>query len=233
MQEEKLPLYLDEINSLRAHARGISIYKGLEVDYVPGVISPRDFAALLDYTIGSVHFVDDYQGKRWEIDNTLEVFKAGLEQIFHNDIRAAVTRYFSLTREMITKAPPHIVGHLDKIKMHNMAHPFFEESEPWYKQEVEQTLKAIKYANLIIEVNTRGLYKKKSATTYPSPWILERIHDAHIPVTLNSDAHDPEDLIKEFEQTAAQLKDIGFRQLSVLRNGIWKQTPFTEYGLQP
>lgn len=231
MREEKLPLYLREIETLRSSYKGIEIYKGLEIDFVPGIVSPRDFTGRLDYTIGSIHFVDAYEGKRWEIDNTLETFEWGLEKIFRNDIRAAVTRCYALTRQMIADAPPHVLGHLDKIKMHSTDGRFFDESEPWYREEVDQTLKAVKRANVIVEVNTRGLYKKKSPNPYPSPWILERLHAAHIPITLSSDAHHPEELIREFEHTALQLRDIGFRKLSILRNGIWKQMPFTEYGL--
>ena len=231
MQEQKLPLYLREIESLRSSYKGIEIYKGLEIDFVPGVVSPRDFTDRLDYTIGSIHFVDASEGKRWEIDNTLEIFKWGLEKIFRNDIRAAVTRCYELTRQMIADAPPHILGHLDKIKMHNAEARFFDESEPWYREEVDKTLKAVKRANVIVEVNTRGLYKKKSPNPYPSPWILERLHAAHVPITLSSDAHHPDELIREFEHTALLLRDIGFKKLSILRNGIWKQVPFTEYGL--
>lgn len=231
MREKKLRSYLREIDGLRASAKGIQIYKGLEIDFIPGIVSPRDFVAMLDYTIGSVHFVDSFEGIRWEIDNTREVFRRGLEKIFQNSIRAAVTRYFELTRQMITSTPPHIVGHLDKIKMHNQELPFFEESEPWYREEVDKTLQAIRRANVIVEVNTRGIYKKKTINPYPSPWILERICEAHIPITLSSDAHHHSELVREFEPTAAQLRDIGFKKLSVLNNGIWKPVPFTENGL--
>lgn len=231
MREQKLRSYLREIDGLKVSTKGIQIYKGLEIDFIPGVISPRDFVAMLDYTIGSVHFVDSFEGMRWEIDNTTEVFRMGLEKIFQNNIRAAVTRYYELTRQMIANAPPHIVGHLDKIKMHNQDHPFFEESEPWYTEEVDKTLQAIHRANVIVEVNTRGIYKKRTTNPYPSPWILERICAAHIPIALSSDAHHRSELVREFEPTAAQLRDIGFKKLSVLTNGIWKQVSFTENGL--
>jgi histidinol-phosphatase (PHP family) len=232
MDKQKLPSYLREIDELKAHVKGLEIYKGLEVDFIPGVISSRDFVTMLDYTIGSIHFVDSYEDTPWEIDNTLEVFKTGLAKIFQNNIRAAISRYYELTRQMITTAPPHIVGHLDKIKMHNLQEALFDESESWYKEEIDKTLQIIRRANVIVEVNTRGLYKKKTTNTYPSPWVLERIYEAHIPITLSSDAHHRSELVREFEPTAAQLRDIGFKKLSVLNNGIWKQVPFNENGLE-
>src|SRR5688572_28869408 len=59
----------------------IEIYKGLEVDYIPGVISPADFSAQLDYTIGSVHFVEQFNnGIGWEIDGPHLLFLQGLEE---------------------------------------------------------------------------------------------------------------------------------------------------------
>jgi len=231
MKQGAFPNYLGEIESLKSAFPEVEIYKGLEIDFVPDVISPGDFAPRLDFTIGSVHFVDSFEGKRWEIDNTLEVFREGLEKIFRSDIRVAITRYLELTREMVIKTPPDIVGHLDKIKMHNTSVPLFEESEAWYREEMDKTLRTIRDAGIIVEVNTRGLYKKKSLTLYPSPWVLERIRDLEIPITLSSDAHHPDELTREFKPAAGLLNDIGFKNLSILKGGIWKQMPFNTYGI--
>lgn len=230
MKPQALPVYLKEIESLRRSYPDIGIYKGLEIDFIPGLIGPSDFKPQLDFTIGSIHFVETFAGKHWEIDNTLEVFKEGLSRIFQNDIRHAITRYYELTREMVIESAPDIVGHLDKIKIHNTQEPFFEESEGWYRNEIDKTVAVISQASAIIEVNTRGLYKKKSVTTYPSPWILERILRAQIPITISSDAHHAEDLTREFQPTIALLKDIGFKNISILNAGIWKEMPLTEYG---
>jgi histidinol-phosphatase (PHP family) len=232
MKGESLPVYLKEIESLKPVFQHMEIYKGLEVDFIPGEISPNEFRGRLDYTIGSIHFVDHFEGKRWEIDNTLEIFKEGLKNIFESNIQKAVTRYYQLTREMIMKSPPDIIGHLDKIKMHNFRHPLFEESELWYRQEIDKTLELIRQGNTIIEVNTRGLYQNRSSTTYPSPWVLDRVCELGIPVTLSSDAHHPAELTKEFEETTEFLRQIGFKNFSILTGGSWKQVPIQEYGLR-
>src|SRR5690242_19579347 len=49
MREDKLRSYIREIDKLKTAANGIEIYKGLEIDYVPGVVSARNFVAMLDY----------------------------------------------------------------------------------------------------------------------------------------------------------------------------------------
>jgi histidinol-phosphatase (PHP family) len=228
MKEGAFSGYLREIESASKTFAEINVYRGLEVDFIPGVMGPTDFTEALDYTIGSIHFVEAFRGKRWEIDNTSEVFREGLTNIFDGDIRAAISRYYSLTREMVTKSPPDILGHMDKIKIN--AGPFFNESQSWYIDEVDKTLALIRETNIVVEVNTRGLYKKKAETTYPSPWILERILSMGMPITLSSDAHHPDDLISEFRSTHAMLGQIGFKDISVLSNGMWNKMPLNEYG---
>lgn len=230
MQGERLPGYLAEIESAKEVYPQIQLYKGLEVDFIPGIVSPQTFSDELDYTVGSVHFVEQFDGNGWEIDNTTEVFREGLEKIFHNDIRAAVTRYLELTRDMLSTAPPDILGHLDKMKV-NATVFRFDERDGWYRDEINATIKSIVDANTIVEVNTRGQYKNKSVTPYPSPWILEKLHERKVRVTISSDAHHPQDLIREFDAARQLLLDIGFTHTSVLKDGTWTQLPLDKYGI--
>lgn len=233
MKAERLPEYLATINSLRTKQPPLEVYSGLEVDYIPNKISPAKYSSQLDYTIGSIHFVDQYaDGRPWEIDNTYDVFLQGLQNIFHNNVQEAICRYFALTREMIQESEPTIVGHLDKIKMHNRNHSFFQEDDPWYRNEIMETLKVISKAGTIVEVNTRGIYQRKTQETYPSKWILELIHQMEIPITLSSDAHHPDDLITSFAETAHVLRNIGFVAINTLHEGKWKPLAFNEYGIQ-
>jgi histidinol-phosphatase (PHP family) len=231
MKKEDLGSYLEDIEHLRLHSK-LEVYKSLEIDFIPGVCSPFDFKDTLDYTIGSIHFVDKFpDGRHWEIDNSHEIFLDGLKQIFNNDIRALVTRYFELTREMIFASAPDIIGHLDKIKMQNPGQKFFNENDAWYRKEVEKTLRLIQQADLIVEVNTRGIYQKKTSETYPSPWILEMLREKNIRITMSSDAHHPKDLINQFPETAILLLKMGFKNLTVMADGIWKQFSFNENGI--
>ncbi len=224
MKRENLTHYINEINQLKKSTSQLQVYSGLEVDYIPGKISTDNFKNQLDYTIGSIHFVESFHDDRgWEIDGTHASFSEGYEFIFKKDIRAVVTRYLELTREMIIRSCPTIIGHLDKIKIQNKYFPYFDESENWYQQEVKHTLDVIRESGAIVEVNTRGLYQKKSITTYPSPWILKLICQQRIPITLSSDAHHPEDLIKQFPETAKLLLAIGFKKIRILMDGKWQE----------
>jgi len=233
MKAEHFTDYLHSIETLKDSIPGLEVYKGLEVDFIPGVIYASNFSKELDYTIGSIHFVDQFpDGKHWEIDGLHTVFLDGLEKIFHDDIRLAVSRYFELTREMIETSCPSIIGHLDKIKIQNPAQKFFSEDEGWYREEIKKTIDLIADKKVIVEVNTRGIYQKKSTTTYPSPWILELMFAKNIPITLSSDAHHPTDIINQFPEAAALLMDIGYDSIHVLHKNKWKAFSFDKHGIQ-
>ena len=233
MKMENLENYLLEIDQLKKDTQQLQIYSGLEVDYIPGKISPLDFRKQLDYTIGSVHFAESFSdGRGWEIDGSEATFKEGYEQIFKNDIQAVIIRYFELTREMIDKGCPDIIGHLDKIKMQNKFTAYFDESEKWYRTEVIKTINIIRDSAAVVEVNTRGIYQKKTSTTYPSPWILELLHEQRIPITISSDAHHPDDLINQFPETAKLLLSIGFKKIRILLDGRWQDVPFDQHGVK-
>ena len=107
----------------------------------------------------------------------------------------------------------------------------WDESASWYKEEVLKTLEEIRSANAMVEVNTRGMYKKISVEPYPSVWILKEIHAMGIPVCLNSDAHHPREITGSFEEAAVILKKIGFKTLRVLWNKEWQDMAFNEKGV--
>ncbi len=227
MPVEKLDQYLSEIQYLKLANKKIEIYSGLEVDYIPNRIAPLDFKQHLDYTIGSIHFVEQFKnGQGWEIDGAHSHFLEGLSEIFGHGIKDAVHRYYELTLEMVTRSTPDIVGHLDKIKIQNIGEKFFKETDAWYQEEIKMTLEAICQAGCLVEVNTRGIYQKKSATTYPSPWILALVHQKKIPITVSSDAHHKHDLINNFQETLVNLKEIGFQEINMLENGKWTAYKF-------
>lgn len=227
MVSEDLMAYRQEIAALQQrYADRMPIYCGLEIDYIPGVTGPnhpRWQELALDYTIGSVHFVDFLpDGLPWEIDGSHMVFLRGLDALFHGDIQQAVERYYALIRQMVVEDPPDIVGHLDKIKIHSEGGQLFSEQACWYQETVQQTLDLIAKHSLMVEVNTRGLYKRKTAEPYPSTWVLERMRAMNIPIVLNSDAHHSREVMACFPETITCLQRLGFKEVQQLHRGVWQ-----------
>lgn len=229
--------YIQELKFLKERYRDqIEIYIGMEVDFVPGISSvhhPQIANLDLDYTIGSIHFIPVNQNAEFfEIDGSHTSFNKGLSSYFRNDIMEVIKIYFHLTRQMLLESPPDVLGHLDKIKIQNEEDKYYHEKSRWYHKQLDKTLEVIKESGVIVEVNTRGIYKKKSPQPYPSPWILEKIHRMGIPITLSSDAHHPDEIIKEFGNTASLLRNIGFKKLHVLLEREWIPVSFDQAGLR-
>jgi histidinol-phosphatase (PHP family) len=224
----KLQEYCDTIRELQLKYRNrISIWLALEMDYIDGIST--DFRTLkdtcgLDYTIGSVHLVRNGDDESlWFIDGSkVESYNEGLRNVFGGDTRLAVTSYYEQVSRMIREQKPDIIGHFDKIKMHNQ-NRFFREDEIWYRRLVMDLLDTIEQSGVIIEVNTRGIYKKRCDELYPGQWILKEIRKKGLPVTLSSDAHRPEEINGYYAETLEILKNIGFKSLVYFDEDGWKE----------
>ncbi|WP_020526985.1 histidinol-phosphatase [Flexithrix dorotheae] len=236
MNPDRLKNYCEEILVLKEKYKSkIQLYLGLEVDFIPDVIGPKSAHILeshLDFTIGSIHYTGTFaDGRYCEIDGPHQFFLEGLNKIYGGNVKLMIRTYYQLMREMLEQETPTILGHMDKIKIQNEGGHLFGEDELWYQNEVEKTLDLVKAKGVIIEVNTRGIYKGITIEPYPSKAILEQINAKEIPIMLNSDAHLPGEIDKGFRDTAKLLKNMGFQQMMALVDGKFKAFEFNENGL--
>src|SRR5688572_19686186 len=82
MKPSDLDIYISELQRVKSISSSAEVYCGLEADFIPGKISPADFRKKLDYVIGSIHFVDEFDdGQGWEIDGPYTDFLKGLKEI--------------------------------------------------------------------------------------------------------------------------------------------------------
>ncbi|WP_158275620.1 histidinol-phosphatase [Marinilabilia rubra] len=216
MKEEKLSEYLKVLSHLKEkYKERIKLLTSMEVDYIPGEAGPshqRVVNANLDYIVGSVHFVEAYDdGTHFSIDDSTEDFTRGLNQIFGGDIQKLVKRYFELQKEMIANEPPHILGHMDKIRMHNRNRFFFDEKDKWYLDEVRSTMKLAAEKGVVVEINTK--YFERADFSFPSRDHFRWMGEEKIPVTLNSDAHHPDKLLSGFKEILEMVENSGITEL--------------------
>ena len=244
VKSEDMPQYVAEITQLKEEFKDqIDIYCALEADYLTGVSEP--FAVTkekyyLDYLIGGVHLVinpalrpfDELRAQGplaeqiWFIDGPKwEVYDEGLQKFFNGDIRRAVRRFFDQSNEMIENEQFDIIAHFDKIKMHNRDR-YFHEDEPWYRKLALETLDLIREKGLVMEINTRGIYKKRYNGFYPSPWLMEEACKMGVPAIISPDAHHFREITLEFEAAEEALKKAGYRSVVNFKDG-----QFIEVGL--
>jgi len=221
--------YLSIVRYLKNKYSGeLEIYNGLEIDFIPDLwpqmkelIMPEH----LDYFIGSIHFIDFFEdGTRWSIDGSGEEFQKGWNEIFHGDSHRVVQKYFSYTRAMIKEMKPPVIGHLDKIKMQYNPACFIPETDPVYRKELMQTLEDIASAGTVVEINTRGVYRRNEHSFYPGLWVLNEMAKMNIRVMISSDAHHPRELILLFEEAREQLRQAGYHSITYFSKGEWLQT---------
>jgi histidinol-phosphatase (PHP family) len=142
--------------------------------------------------------------------------------VFNNDIRKGVTQYFMQMMEMIETQNFEVLAHLDKIKMHN-AGRFFSEDDYWYKNLCLGVVDLLKNKDIIVEINTRGIYKKRCPDFYPSRFILENLLKNKTRITLSSDAHQPQELNLLLDDAAIYAKSIGFKEVwKPAQKGLWE-----------
>lgn len=232
MAPADLETYLAQVRSENHQHPDIELYAGLEVDFVSGQVGPGDYQALVDYTIGSIHMAGQLEDVPWEVDMSTTLFTRGVDELFGGSYRKAVAHYYAQIRQMLIESPPSIVGHLDKIKIHNRHTTLFDEHSAWYREQVIETLHLIARCNAILEINTRGLYQQRTDEPYPSAWIIREAFSLKIPVVLSSDAHRVNEVHLFFPKIASLLNKIGYREVVVLKNGTWQPVPFHELGIQ-
>ena len=229
LKKEDIINYISEIERLKkVYSDKINIFRALELDFIPGFSENFDEIKELcktEYAIGGVHLVipeNSAAGTIWFIDGPdRNVYDEGIKEFFNSDIKKAVNTYFRQLNTMIETQNFDVVAHFDKIKMHNQ-NRYFTEDEKWYRNLVSETLTLIKEKGLIVEVNTRGLYKKRSDSLFPDNESLKQAIELNIPLIISSDAHQPEEINYFFDYTVKKLIALGCNEVMYFKGKEWE-----------
>jgi histidinol-phosphatase (PHP family) len=231
MKSECLGKYVDEVNTARRRWEGkITVYLGLEVDYIKGLRSAldKDIQEINpDYLISSVHFLVPPHGAPFTVDGSMEELEKGVAEGYAGDSKAMINAYWNTVQEMVSQRGFDIVGHFDLIKKNNTANRWFDAKNENYIQQVEETTRAIADTDLVVEVNTGGINRGYISETYPSPAILQVLRNFKVPVMISADAHCAKDLDGRYPLALQTLLDAGYTShvLFVGRNdgkAVWR-----------
>jgi len=204
-----IPVMTEQILELRdKYSAQIKVRYGIEMDYFPGkekeilkIISSLP----LDYVIGSVHFIGD-----WNFDTDQSLYGKWTNDELYN-------MYYELIQLAAKSGLFDTIGHLDIIKKFRV----YPESDQ--SQLLEQTLKVIKENNVVVELNTGGLDRPCAELT-PSPEIVTLCYQHHIPMTISSDAHATNQIARHYETAINLMKKIGFEEIVTFENRARKMT---------
>jgi histidinol-phosphatase (PHP family) len=177
---------------------------GIEADFIPGreeqtrtILERQDF----DYVVGSIHFVGDEALDYDRYDIWTRASSA--DRVWRT--------YFEWLAEAAASGMFDILAHPDLVKYWGPERPRPDRDLRYY---YEIAMEGIAESGIAVEVSTAGL-RKPVGELYPALPFLEMVLDAGNPIALSSDAHQPDELGRDYEQALQVLEDLGVTELAV------------------
>jgi histidinol-phosphatase (PHP family) len=188
---------------LEAKRRGLKVKLGVEVDYLPGreeetreLLSPYPW----DFVLGSIHYLD---GLGIDTEPSL-VGAVGPEEAYR--------RYFGMLAQAAQSGLFDSLAHPDLVK-------FFGAVIGWDTEAFVAGLDGV-----CLEVSTAGL-RKPHGRIYPELELLAEARRAGVPVTLASDAHEPDDVGRDLTRGAEHARAAGYDTVTVFDARRARQVP--------
>jgi len=193
-----VPFMIERISTLQKDENvSLKIKLGGEIDYYPGMekeISELINSIPFDYTIGSVHFLGE-----WNFDTDIRPY----DQI---NIDKFYTDYFKLVQQSAKSGLFDVIGHCDLAKKFRY-YPSFR-----LERLYEETAKVFRKSGVVVELNTSGRIKP-CEEFYPSAVFLEKLAKHKVPITLGSDAHVEQNIGQFFDEALTELKALGYKEI--------------------
>ena len=206
--------YIEENFSLaRRYSSQIEIVCGIENEFDCWQEDDR-----LQYRIGSRHCITFPDG-RMLVDESPEFFEEGLQRWYGGDGLAMAADYFRHLAQDVPHFRPDIIGHFDLVRKFNRADRYFDENCRAYRRAALEAAEAAGETGAVFEVSTVNLNRKRRRILFPADFILRFFLEKGYPVTLSSDAHDPDLICGHFSYAVQHLRELGFRSVMVWRNG--------------
>ncbi|MEM3672707.1 MAG: histidinol-phosphatase HisJ family protein [Candidatus Bathyarchaeia archaeon] len=195
MPIKSMPTYLRQFLHLKEQAES-SLKLGVEIDFIIGDEEKiREFIQRhpFDYVIGAVHFIG-----RWAIDHPTQIHEHAKRDTFQ-----VYEEYFGIVKKLCKSGLFDVLAHPDLIKI------FGFKPKNDFSQMLVEVAEAMAKSNICAEINTAGL-RKPCNEIYPSEQFLKILHSYNVPIVFGSDAHQPEDVGRNFREAIKLAKKVGY-----------------------
>lgn len=200
--------YCDAV--LAAKRAGLPVKLGIEVDYVgerQGRLAELLSGYPFDFRLGSVHWLGnlavDASPGAWELMTVDEVWRAYTEALCRLALSGTVD----------------VLAHLDLAKI------FGRRPDAALLAELhERIAMTVAAAGLAVEVSTAGL-RKPVGELYPDAELLRACVGKGVPVTLASDAHEPDLVGESFDRALMHARAAGCETAAVFDGGRMSLEP--------
>ena len=186
--------YFNFMNSLKE--KGYPVKTGIEIcnfknqAKIKEIINKYDF----DYIIGSVHFL-----KGWGYDFS------DIKQVWQEHSLADIYHWYAQEIENLCERGLYdVLGHPFNIRLFKNLPDFSVDSV------LVRVAKALKKANMAIDINTGTLYRYPIAEISPYPDFLKIAREYDLPIITSSDAHQPEDCGRYIDKAVEYAEEYGY-----------------------
>lgn len=194
------PRYLELVDEARERFPRLPVRLGLECDYLEGRESWIEETAAMapwDYLIGSVHYI----APGWDMDNPKHLSRWKTEA----DVEEIWGAYWKIYERCVRSRMFDFYAHPD------LAKKFGLRPKGDLRRYYEPVIEALADTGAVMEVSTAGLHKEV-AEIYPAQGMLAMAFEARVPVVINSDAHAPGEVGRDFDKALAAVRSAGYRQ---------------------
>lgn len=205
---EAFDSYAQEVAASAKRVKGVDVILGAEADWMPERPAAMDAQmssakdAGVQVLLGSVHTLDG-----WAFDSPDHL--AGWDE---RGVDAVWSDYFAAWCEAARSGRYDVMAHPDLPKKFGHR-PSFSLSDLY-----EDAALAAADGGVLIEVSTGGL-RKPVAEMYPAQAMLERFHEAGVPVTVGSDAHSPSEVGYRIGEAYDAIAAAGYHHVAFPRGG--------------
>ena len=215
MDIREIPFYMQAIARFKYRYRdSITIKAGLEVDFLPEkrdmieeILGRHDFDAIG----GSFHFVKGFNvASRKEKPPERE-----------EDREALAEAYFEGLCRMLEWPYFDFICHPDIVKKTGITVP--DRLAPL----IDEVLARISAKNVALEFNTAG-WEHPGRDSYPSESFVRKCFLKHIPFTLGSDAHSPENVGLHFDRAVSVLRASGYSEILSFEKRLARPVPLPD-----
>lgn len=207
MSKEGTKQYCEEIARLQeVYQDQIQLYCGVEQDFYSD-----ESTTGFQYVIGSVHYMRT-DGQYVLIDESAEICKKDIREIFGGDPYAYAKLYFETVGQVLEKTGGDIIGHFDLVTKFNEGNVLFDASNKKYLRYAFEAVDQLLPYGKPFEINTGAIYRGMRTEPYPSVEILREIYQRGGSVILSSDSHDGDSLGFRFSQAYEMIKEMGFQR---------------------
>ncbi len=218
--------YCAEVDEVRKAYEGrLTVLCGIERD----TYSPSTYNGF-DYVIGSNHYLPPKNGEFQAADLDIDELIAVVNDWYNGNWSEMIRGFYADSLRNVQENKPTIVGHFDLIKKFNKGNLAFDESSPVYKEialaAMDEVVKTVKSYGGIVEINMGAYARGLCDAPYPAPFLLHHLAQTNTRVIVTGDSHSAAALNNAFDKASFFLAEAGFKQVVVLKNGVFEDVPF-------